>query len=74
MVPRAGLDWCGKLCPPTELRYPDRPPHTEFLYRLHNPSLQFYKRVSTKKGSTLKFEEIQFFFTVDLRLELREVG
>ena len=35
--PRTGLDGCGKSRPPTETRSPDRPTHSESLYRLRYP-------------------------------------
>jgi hypothetical protein len=34
MGPRASLDRCGNLAPPTGIRSPDRPAHSELLYRL----------------------------------------
>jgi len=37
MGPRAGLDVCGKSRPPTGIRSPDRPAHSESLYRLSYP-------------------------------------
>ena len=37
MGPRAGLDGCGKFCPPTGVRSPDRPARSESLYRLSYP-------------------------------------
>jgi hypothetical protein len=32
--PRAGLDWCGKSGPPTEIRSPDRSARSESLHQL----------------------------------------
>ena len=32
--PRAGLDRCEKYHPPTGIRFPDSPAHSESLYRL----------------------------------------
>jgi hypothetical protein len=42
--PRAGLDGCGKSCPPTGIRSPDVPARSESLYRLryHGPRTPLY--------------------------------
>ena len=40
MVPRAGLDECGKSRHPTGIRSPDRPARSESLYRLSYPVSQ----------------------------------
>jgi hypothetical protein len=43
--PRVVLDGCGKFCPLTRIRSPDRPARSESLYRLSfpGPGIEDYK-------------------------------
>ena len=52
MGPRAGLDGCGNISPPTEFRSPDRPNRTESLYQLRYPNPQ-HITVFSRKITTL---------------------
>jgi hypothetical protein len=60
MGPRAGLDGCRRSHPPTGIRSPDHPVHSELPYQLHYPGPHKVERVVLKHVSwQLKILNIQ---------------
>jgi len=66
--PRADLDRCGKISPPTEIRSPDRPARSQSLYRLRYSAHKFQIEVSENKVLILSPSKSTDAGSVDPRL------
>ena len=60
VAPRAGLDGCGKSCPPTRSQSLDLPACCELLYRLSYPG-PMWATVCSKNVNTGKVHNIFYY-------------